>query len=155
MSFSHVIPVCCRSEPVHHCDGDRADPEEADDDHVDQLGHELAVEAVVEPGHKAANSKEADTDVVKLVEQLGDRLAVAADRVEEGGHAEAEDRAHEEEQEDQLLPELDVSVALTNESTVLVSVSQSGDSIYLVAQRLHVEYDRDCDENYEAWRNTL
>ena len=131
MSFSHVIPVCCRSEPVHHCDGDRADPEDADDDHVDQLGEELTVEAVVDPGDEAAYREQTDADIIQLVEQLGDCLAVTADRVEEGGHAETEDGAHEEEQEDELLPELDVIVTL-------------------VTQGLHVENYCDYDERNES-----
>ena len=60
-------------------------------------------------------------------------LAVTADGVEEWGHAEAEDGAEEEEEEDELLPELDVGVAL-------------------VTQRLHVEDDRHRDEGYQAWK---
>ena len=60
-------------------------------------------------------------------------LAVTADCVEEWGHAEAEDGAEEEEEEDELFPELDVGVAL-------------------VTQRLHVEDDRHRDEGYQAWK---
>ena len=63
-------------------------------------------------------------------------LAVAADGVEEWGHAEAEDGAEEEEEEDELFPELDVGVAL-------------------VTQRLHVEDDRHRDEGYQAWKSII
>ena len=43
-----------------------------------------------------------------LPEQLGDPLWVAADGVEEAGEAEAEDGAHKEEQEDQLVRQLNM-----------------------------------------------
>ena len=56
---------------------------------------------------------------------------MTADRVEEGGHAETEDGAHEEEQEDELLPELDVIVTL-------------------VTKRLHVENYCDNDERNKS-----
>ena len=131
MKFSDVLPVRCGGEPVHHGDGDGPDAQDADDDHVDQLGKELAVEAVVDPGDEAAYRQQTDADIVQLVKQLGDCLTVTADRVEEGGHAETEDGAHEEEQEDELLPELDVIVTL-------------------VTQRLHVENYCDYDERDES-----
>ena len=129
--LSVVLPIRCGGEPVHHGDGDGPDAQDADDDHVDQLGEELAVEAVVDPGDEAAYRQQTDADIVQLVKQLGDCLAVTTDRVEEGGHAQTEDGAHEEEQEDELLPELDVIVTL-------------------VTQRLHVENNRHHDESDEA-----
>ena len=129
--LSDVLPVRCGGEPVHHGDGDGPDAQDADDDHVDKLGEELAVEAVVDPGDEAAYRQQTDADIVQLVKQLGDCLTVTADRVEEGGHAETEDGAHEEEQEDELLPELDVIVTL-------------------VTQRLHVENYCDYDERNES-----
>merc|ERR1719350_1601185 len=49
---SHRSVRCC-GEPVHHGDGDGPDAQDADDDHVDHLGEELAVEAVVDPGDEA------------------------------------------------------------------------------------------------------
>ena len=130
----NVWPVSRRGEPVHHGDGDGADAEDADDDHVDQLGDELAVETVVDPGHEAANSEETDADIVQLVEQLRDILTVTTDGVEQGGHAEAENGANKEEQEDELLREGDVIMTL-------------------VTQWLDVKYNSHYDERYKAWKH--
>ena len=56
---------------------------------------------------------------------------MTAESVEEEGESKAEDGADEEEEEDQLLADLQVSVAL-------------------VAQRLHIEDDRAHYEGYET-----
>ena len=56
---------------------------------------------------------------------------MAAEGVKEEGESEAEDGADEEEEEDQLLADLQVSVAL-------------------IAQRLHIEDDRTHYEGYET-----
>ena len=56
---------------------------------------------------------------------------MAAESVEEEGESKAEDGADEEEEEDQLLADLQVSVAL-------------------VAQRLHIEDDRAHYKGYET-----
>ena len=93
----------------------------------------MTVETVVKPGDETTDSQKTDADIVQLVEQLRYVLTVTADGVEEWGHAEAEDGADKEEQEDELLGECDVIVAL-------------------VTQRLHVEDDRHRDEGYQAWK---
>ena len=56
---------------------------------------------------------------------------VATEGVEEEGESKAEDGANEEEEEDQLLPDLQVGVTL-------------------VAQRLHIEDDRADYKGYET-----
>ena len=58
---------------------------------------------------------------------------MTADGVEERGHAETEDGAHKEEQEDELLTEADVIVTL-------------------VTQRLHVENNGHHDESDESFK---
>ena len=55
LAFRYFIPVGSCAEPVHHSDDDGADTEDADDDHVDELGNEITIEAVVQPGNKTSH----------------------------------------------------------------------------------------------------
>ena len=118
-------------ESVHHGDDDGADAQDTDDDHVDQLGDEVAVEAVVDPRHEASNSQETDANIVQFVEELGDMFTVTTDCVEQRRHAQAEDSTNKEEEEDEFLAERNISVTL-------------------ITQGLHVEDDGNGDEGHES-----
>ena len=130
-NLSLLLPVSCCGEPVHHSDGDGANAKDTDNDHVDQFGEKLAVEAVVEPRNEATNSEETNADIVKLVEQFGDVFTVTANCVEQRGHSQTENSTNEEEQEHEFLPERNISVTLITEG-------------------LDVEDDGHSDEGHEA-----
>lgn len=125
-------PVGGAGEAVHHGDDDSTDTKNGYNREIDNLGYKLAVEPVVDPWDKTTNSKEADPDIVKLAEQFGNVFRMTAHSVEEAGEAQAQDGTNEEEKEDELLSERQVSVTL-------------------VTERLHIEDNCHSDESNKSY----
>jgi len=107
--------VLTGGELVHHCDDDGTNTKQRDDGEVDYFRDKLTVEPVVDPGNKAANCEETDTDIIKLTEELGYVFRVAANCVEQAGESQAQDSSKEEEEEDEFLSELYIRVAVVTE----------------------------------------
>ena len=82
---------------------------------VTNLGSVVTVETVIQPGNETAHCQETDTDIVKLAKQFRDVLRVAAEGMKEAREAKTQDCSNEEEEEDELLPESQVRVALVAE----------------------------------------
>lgn len=93
-------------KPLRHGDDDGGDGEDAYDAEVGSPRHCVTVEAVVCPGYVAPHYQEADADIVQLVEDVTDTLAVTAQCVVGSGEAKTKDGTKEEETEDNLLAKL-------------------------------------------------
>ena len=120
-------------EPVKHGDNDGPNTKYRNDAEVNNFGSKLAVEPIVDPGDKTTNCKEANTNIIKLAEELGYLFGVTADCMKEAGQTQAEDSTEEEEEEDKFLSELDIRVAL-------------------ITERLHIENDCHGDESHKSYQ---
>jgi len=93
-------------EALGHRQDDCEDAQGDDGCQVHCLSCFVAVEAIVGPRNIAANNEETDANIVKLVKEPVDLLAVTGQRVEDSRKAEAKDDSYKEDEEDDLLGEL-------------------------------------------------
>eukprot|EP00092_Neocalanus_flemingeri_P026655 GFUD01028896.1.p2 GENE.GFUD01028896.1~~GFUD01028896.1.p2 ORF type:complete len:173 (-),score=46.44 GFUD01028896.1:297-815(-) len=103
------------SKLVYHGHYDGTNTKHAYAGDVHNLVDEVTVEAIIDPRNAATNNENGYPGIVKLVEDLMDMLRVAEDGVEHHGEGETGDCTNEEENEDQLITEENITTAIITE----------------------------------------